>query len=102
MLFTIVNHERKTLKDRGYKLIENSKRVIDYDRYGKVVKKMGEDYADSMTVRFAEEQEPICIGEDGIFYTVLFETIKDDHGGEIPRAVIWQEVTLINHPANFK
>ena len=98
MIFTIMNRERKTLEDRGYKLIEDSKRVIDYELYEKIVSNKGEKYAETLTQRFSEELEPVCIGEDGIFYTVLFEKVDEDNEGEIPRAFLWQEVTLINHP----
>ena len=59
-----MNHERKTLEDRGYKLIEDSKRVTDYELYEKVVATKGEKYAKALIQKFYEELEPVCIPRD--------------------------------------
>lgn len=46
----------------------------------------GKNYADGLLDQLADGFEPICTGEDGKLYSVLFDSKEE------PRAVYWQEI----------
>ncbi len=96
MNFTIINSEKKPLEDRGYKFAENSKRVINYTALEKLTVDKGEEYAESLTDRFLKEMEPICMGEDGVFYYVLFHDLSDNSRDFVSQGIMWQEVSVLN------
>lgn len=95
MFFTIINSDRTPLEGRGYKLADESKRFTDYELYEIIVKEKGEEYAQNLTQRFYEGMEPICMGEDGVFYTVLFDNFGIEGEKPMPKGVIWQEISLL-------
>ena len=51
----------------------------------------GENYADSLSDDLFDGYSPICRGDDGDLYSVLF-----DFGGDAPRPVFWSKVEAVN------
>ncbi len=94
MFFTIMNKDRAPLVERGYILSEEHETIIDDKIFDAVVKEKGKEYADSIIENFGD-CEAICLGEDGVFYTVLFEDVSVDGDGPMPCAVAWHEIEVI-------
>ena len=94
--FTIINSEKKPLEDRGYRFADGSKRILNYTALEKITVEKGEEYADSLTARFLKELEPICMGEDGVFYYVLFHDLGEKGDDSISQGIMWQEVSVLN------
>lgn len=86
MKFEIIDNRELDLAGKGYKwagvLREVDREVIDDIRHTR-----GENYADSLSDDLFDGHSPICRGDDGKLYTVLF-----DWGEDNPRPVFWSEV----------
>lgn len=82
-----VNHpsDRRLLR-RGYKFT-SAPAQCDADVLEDIRRTRGENYADGLLDQLADGFEPICTGEDGKLYSVLFDDTKEE-----PRAVCWQEI----------
>lgn len=82
-----VNHPSdRGLLRRGYKFTDAPVQC-DADVLADIRRTRGENYADGLTDQLADGFEPICTGEDGKLYSVLFDDTKEE-----PRAVCWQEI----------
>ena len=97
MLFTIFNAQRTSLEERGYTFAKHSEPVFDKEIYNEVLIQRGKKYADGLQAKFDEKLEPVCLGEDEVFYTVLFENLYIEGENDVPCAVMWQEISLLGH-----
>lgn len=97
MLFTIFNSQRTPLQERGYALAKDTDPVIDRELFDQVLIQRGRKYADGLQAKFDKQLEPICLGEDEVFYTVLFENLRINDEFDVPSAVMWQEISLLGH-----
>lgn len=91
MEFVIIDERDLNLKKRGYCWAENSQRFFDDDywRYQQVV--LDEDI-DNVIDSFADGTWPVCKGEDGKLYTVMFRVSEHEDGTYWYRPVIWEHV----------
>lgn len=87
MKFEIINNTEGHLSHKGYHFVANSERFFDENLYKKLISDIGFNYVDKRFDDFYDGFEPICKGEDGKIYSVLFEYYGE---GRIP--FIWQEV----------
>ena len=97
MLFTIFNSTRTPLEERGSTFAKDSEPIFDKEIYNEVLIQKGKKYADGLQAKFDEKLEPICLGEDEVFYTVLFERVSLEGESDVPSAVMWQEISLLGH-----
>ena len=90
MKFEIIDNRELDLKGKGYKWsdapLQYDKTVLDDIRLTR-----GENYADALSDDLFDGYSPICRGDDGELYSVLF-----DFGGDAPRPVFWSEVEAAN------
>lgn len=93
MKFEIIDNRELDLAGKGYKwasaLREADREVIDDIRSTR-----GENYVDGLSDDFFDGYSPICLGDDGKLYTVLF-----DFGGDVPRPVFWSKVSRVETAA---
>ena len=86
MKFEIIDNRELDLAGKGYKwadvLRQNDREVLNDIR-----RTRGENYVDSLSDDFFDGYSPICLGDDGKLYSVLF-----DFGGDVPRPVFWSKV----------
>lgn len=90
MKFEILNDGVGNLKYKGYQFVREADRIYDEDLYKSLVAYSGYNFADSKFDDFYDGFEPICKGEDGRTYSVLF--IYDENE---KKPFIWQEVEKI-------
>ena len=90
MKFEIIDNRELDLKGKGYKWsdapLQYDKTVLDDIRLTR-----GENYADALSDDLFDGYSPICRGDDGELYSVLF-----DFGGDAPRPVFWSKVEAAN------
>lgn len=90
MKFEIIDTRGLDLKGKGYKCsdapLQYDKTVLDDIR-----RTRGENYADSLSDDLWDGFSPICRGDDGELYSVLF-----DWGKDMPRPVFWCKVEAVN------
>lgn len=90
MKFEIIDNRELDLKGKGYKWsdapLQYDKTVLDDIR-----RTRGENYADSLSDDLFDGYSPICRGDDGKLYSVLF-----DWGKDMPRPVFWCKVEAAN------
>ena len=88
MKFEIIDNRELDLAGKGYKwaneLEHFDREVLDDIRITR-----GENYADSLSDNLFDGYSPICCGDDGELYSVLF-----DFGGDAPRPVFWCKVAV--------
>ncbi len=94
MIFTIMNREDVPLLKRGYRISEEHATITDRKIYNAIVNEKGMSYANELLKNFSD-REPICLGEDGVFYTVLFDTVSVDGDEPVPCAIAWHEIEVI-------
>ena len=87
MKFTIINNEEGHMSLKGYRFILDAQRFFDEKIYNKLAADININYADACFDEFYDGFEPICKGEDGKLYSVLFKYLD----GEF-KPFIWQEV----------
>jgi hypothetical protein len=90
MKFEIIDSRGLDLKGKGYKWsdapLQYDKTVLDDIR-----RTRGENYADTLSDDLWDGFSPICRGDDGKLYSVLFDCGKD-----MPRPVFWSKVEAVN------
>lgn len=90
MKFEIIDNRELDLKGKGYKWsdapLQYDKTVLDDIR-----RTRGENYADSLSDDLFDGYSPICRGDDGELYSVLF-----DWGKDVPHPVYWNKVEAAN------
>lgn len=90
MKFEIIDNRELDLTGKGYKWsgapLQYDKTVLDDIRLTR-----GENYADALSDDLFDGYSPICRGDDGELYSVLF-----DFGGDAPRPVFWSRVEAAN------
>lgn len=90
MKFEKIDDRELDLKGKGYKWSDAprqyDKAVLDDIRCTR-----GENYADTLSDNLWDGFSPICRGDDGKLYSVLF-----DWGEDVPRPVFWCEVLPAN------
>lgn len=96
MNFIIYNSDRAPLIDRGYRVSEEHQNIIDRKVLKALEEQKGKAYAENKLAAFAD-LEPICMGEDGVFYTVLYDEVSIDGEESAPTAVAWREIEVINY-----
>ena len=94
MIFTIMNRDNLPLVERGYRISEEHETIIDRKVYETIVREKGMDYAIDL-IRSFGSCNPVCLGEDGVFYTVLFDNVTIDGEDPMPCAVAWHEIEVI-------
>ena len=87
MKFEIINNKEGHLSHKGYHFIENSERFFDENLLKELTADRGFNFVDTKFDIFYDGFEPICKGEDGKTYSVLFVYNNDEW---VP--FIWQEV----------
>ena len=94
MEFVIIDERDLNLKKRGYCWAENSQRFFDDDywRYQQIVLDEDVNDIDNVIDSFADGTYPVCKGEDGKLYTVMFRVSEHEDGSYWYRPVIWEEV----------
>lgn len=94
MKFEIIDNRELDLAGKGYKwasvLWEVDREVLDDIR-----RTRGENYADSLSDDLLDGYSPICRGDDGEQYSVLF-----DFGGDVPRPVLWSKLNEMEAASN--
>ena len=89
MKFEIINNQEGHMSYKGYRFVKNSKRFFDEKLLKKLTVFRGFNFVDAKFDDFYEGFEPICTGEDGKLYLVLFVYDDDE---KLP--FIWQEVEI--------
>lgn len=89
MKFEIIDNRELDLAGKGYKwsdaMLQCDKIVLDDIRHTR-----GKNYADSLSDDLFEGYSPICRGDDGKLYSVLF-----DFGSDASRPVLWFRVSRL-------
>lgn len=88
MKFEIIDNRELDLAGKGYKR-KNEQTQFDREVIDDIRHTRGENYADSLSDDLFDGHSPICRGDDGKLYTVLFDWGEDD-----PRPVFWSEVEV--------
>ena len=88
MKFEIIDNRELDLAGKGYKWVNEP---LQFDRavLNDIRRTRGENYAHSLSDDFLDGYSPICRGDDGELYSVLF-----DFGGDAPRPVFWSKVSM--------
>lgn len=89
MKFEIVDNRELDLAGKGYKWA-GSLREVDLKVLNDIRHTRGENYVDCLSDDFFDGYSPICLGDDGELYSVLF-----DFGGDSPRPVYWSKVSSV-------
>lgn len=87
MKFEIIDNRELDLAGKGYKWA-NEPSQVDQAVLDDIRRTRGENYVDGLSDDLLDGYSPICRGDDGELYSVLF-----DYGGDVPRPVIWSKVT---------
>lgn len=90
MKFEIIDNRELDLTGKGYKW-SNDPLQFDREVLDDIRCTRGENYADSLSDDLFDGYSPICRGDDGELYSVLF-----DFGGDAPRPVFWSRVEAAN------
>lgn len=89
MKFEIIDNRELDLAGKGYRwsdaMLQYDKIVLDDIRHTH-----GEYYADSLSDDLFDGHSPICRGDDGKLYSVLF-----DFDGDASRPVLWFRVSRV-------
>lgn len=86
MKFEIIDNRELDLAGKGYKWA-SALREVDREVIDDIRRTRGENYVDSLSDDLLDGYSPICRGDDGELYSVVF-----DYGGDAPRPVIWSKV----------
>lgn len=87
--FEIIDNRELDLAGKGYKWTDDPLQ-FDHEVLDDIRRTRGENYADSLSDDLFDGYSPICRGDDGELYSVLF-----DFGGDAPRPVFWSKVSRI-------
>lgn len=90
MKFEIIDNRELDLTGKGYKW-SNGPLQFDREVLDDIRRTRGENYADALSDDLFDGYSPICRGDDGELYSVLF-----DFGGDAPRPVFWSKVEAVN------
>lgn len=90
MKFEIIDNSELDLAGKGYKWV-NEPSQVDQVVLDDIRRTRGENYVDGLSDDLLDGYSPICRGDDGELYSVLF-----DYGGDVPRPVIWSKVTAFS------
>lgn len=90
MKFEIIDNRELDITGKGYKWT-NEPKQFDREVLDDIRLTRGENYADSLSDDLFDGYSPICRGDDGELYSVLF-----DFGGDAPRPVYWNKVEAAN------
>lgn len=88
MTFKIINNEQGHMSLKGYRIVSDAKTFWDKEVYETLVNNIGANSVDALFDDLYDGFNPICKGDDGRLYTVLFRHLD---GEWVP--FIWQEVT---------
>lgn len=90
MKFEIIDNRELDITGKGYKWADDP---LQFDRevLDDIRRTRGENYADGLSDKLFDGYCPICRGDDGELYSVLF-----DFGGDAPRPVFWYMVEAAN------
>ena len=91
MKFEIINNKESNLTEKGYALKKDADRLMDLKYWNYQTNIHGENIENAYD-SFAEGHEPVCKGEDGKLYSVMFRVSEHEDGSYWYRPVIWQEV----------
>lgn len=91
MKFEIIDNRELDLAGKGYKWA-NEPTQFDRAVLDEIRRTRGENYADSLSDALLDGYSPICRGDDGELYSVLF-----DFGSDAPRPVFWSKVVRRGH-----
>ena len=89
MTFEIINNEQGHMSLKGYRFVIDAETFWDKDVYAELARDIDINYVDALFDDLYDGFNPICRGDDGKLYTVLFRYFPDR--GCVP--FIWQEVT---------
>lgn len=90
MKFEIIDNRELDITGKGYKWT-NDPTQFDREVLDDIRRTRGENYADGLSDDLFDGYSPICRGDDGELYSVLF-----DFGGDAPRPVFWSRVEAAN------
>ena len=90
MKFEIIDNRELDITGKGYKWTDDPTQ-FDREVLDDIRRTRGENYADSLSDDLFDGYSPICRGDDGELYSVLF-----DFGGDAPRPVFWSKVEAAN------
>lgn len=90
MKFEIIDNRELDITGKGYKWT-NEQKQFDREVLDDIRRNRGENYADSLSDDLFDGYSPICRGDDGELYSVLF-----DFGADAPRPVFWCKVEAVN------
>ena len=92
MKFEIINNNIGNLTMKGYCWKKDAK-LMGWDKeYWNGQEQFYDENVDNAFDTFAEGNEPVCKGEDGKLYSVMFRVSWHEDGSYWYRPVIWQEV----------
>lgn len=91
MKFKTINNEQGHMSLKGYQIISNAQCFWDEEIRQSLIADNGNNYVDSLFDDLYDGFEPICQGDDGKLYTVLFRHIDNEF-----KPFIWQEVKTID------
>lgn len=89
MKFEIIDNRELDLAGKGYKWV-NEPSQVDQVVLDDIRRTRGENYVDGLSDDLLDGYSPICRGDDGELYSVLF-----DYGGDAPRPVLWSRVSRV-------
>lgn len=88
MKFEIINNNEGNLEYKGYRFVASSERHFDVELEKTERIDRGNIFVDNKFDDFCDGYEPICKGEDGKLYSVLFLHYSDSED----KPFIWREV----------
>ena len=88
MKFEMIDNRELDIAGKGYKWT-NEPKHFDREVLDDIRRTRGENYADGLSDDLFDGFSPICRGDDGELYSVLF-----DFGSDAPRPVFWCKVAV--------
>ena len=91
MNFTIIDDRDLNLEKRGYQWADKSQRILDVDYWNRQ-QTLHDENIDNAIDSFTDGAYPICKGDDGKLYTVMFRADTHEDGTYWYRPVIWEQI----------
>ena len=88
MKFEMIDNRELDIAGKGYKWTDDPMQ-FDREVLDDIRRTRGENYADGLSDDLFDGFSPICRGNDGELYSVLF-----DFGSDAPRPVFWCKVAV--------
>ena len=94
MNFETINEKMIPMREKGYRWQINAQLFMD-DDYWHYQETVLDENIDNAIDSFIDGWDPICRGDDGMIYSVMFRVSEHEDGSYWYRPVMWQAVEQI-------